>query len=113
MRRSGVLDLRVAAIAAAGWLSACASTPGSIEAVTPVADRAALAKYDTLLIEADASPAAQCTTADLDRIAQLTKVKLDELAPARFSTIAVATAGEAETATGAEPYLNAGLTLTC
>lgn len=110
MRRLRGSGLRVAAMAAAALLSACASTPGSIEAVTPVADRAALATYDTLVIEASATPTAQCTAADLDRIAQLTKAKLDELAPTRFRTVAVATSGQAP-ATGAAPYLNADLTL--
>jgi hypothetical protein len=105
--------LHVGAIATIAIVSACASTPGSIETVTPIADRTVLSKYEMLVISADATPVAQCTSADLSRITQLTKAKVEELAPARFKTIGVAGPGEDASATGAEPYLNADLTLTC
>jgi hypothetical protein len=105
--------LHIGAIATIAIVSACASTPGSIKTVTPVADRTVLSKYDTLVIQADAVPAAQCTSADLSRITQLTKAKVEELAPGRFRTIAVVGPGEATSATGGMPYLNADLTLTC
>jgi hypothetical protein len=92
-------------------ITACASTPGSIEAVAPVADRDALARYDALVLETDAAPSAQCLPGDAERIGQLTKVKLEELAPTRFKTIRVVAAGKAAEALAA-PHLGADLTIT-
>lgn len=93
-------------------VSACTGSPGSVSAVAPVADPNALTRYRTLVIQAGVEPPAPCTTTDLDRLAELTRRKVEELAPGRFTTIHARRAGEPPR-DGAGEYLAAELTVTC